>query len=154
MRIQVAQLLWQEAAEKTHSAQLRRKEAIDHGVVDAALKGLRSSKAAIAEPCAGAMLVNASPSESISHCGYQNHVTLKVHTSLQHLNGAVIWNVNAGRKVLASAAQAEAHHAYVRAGQHFIGGSAWVISVQVLRGARYAQLYMDVDETYLPMQAS
>ncbi len=93
MRIQVAQLLWQEAAETTHSAQLRRKEAIDHGVVDAALKGLRSSKAAIAEPCAGAMLVNASPSKSISHCGYQNHVMLGVHTSLQHLNGAVIWNV-------------------------------------------------------------
>ena len=53
MHIQVARLLWHEAAQKTDAGQQRRREALEHKVVDVVLQGLQSGDAAIIEPCAG-----------------------------------------------------------------------------------------------------
>ena len=55
--VQVAKLLWHETAQKTGAGEQRRKEALEHGIVDKALQGVQSNDASLMESCAGALLL-------------------------------------------------------------------------------------------------
>ena len=57
--VQVVQLLWHEAAQKTGAGQQRRKEALEHGLLDIALQGVQSNDAWLMEPYAGGLLLAA-----------------------------------------------------------------------------------------------